>query len=202
MSKQKRHCYWKSLVGRRFGKLVVTRRAPNRMTHRMWHTRCDCGSEGVRYGSSLDTENSYKIRSCGCVRRTGKDNPNYKHGGVTGKWGRELNSYRAMKSRCENADTPSYRCYGALGITVCERWRGEDGAMNFLADMGRRPEGTSLDRKNVVGNYSPENCRWATLIVQANNKRCSYTPEELAELKKQADAMCWDPLEAEIGRVF
>jgi len=54
---------------------------------------------------------------------------------------------------------------------VCARWRGEHGFENFLADLGARPRGKTIDRKNVDGNYEPGNCRWATNKMQANNKR-------------------------------
>ena len=60
--------------------------------------------------------------------------------------------------------------YGARGITVCDRWRGENGFENFLSDMGPRPEGMTLDRKESNGNYEPGNCKWATKEEQAHNR--------------------------------
>lgn len=77
-------------------------------------------------------------------------------------------SWKGMRQRCENPKDPSYGRYGALGIRVCERWSRFE---NFLADMGIRPEGTTLDRKDVHGNYEPDNCRWATKEQQQNNRR-------------------------------
>jgi hypothetical protein len=71
-----------------------------------------------------------------------------------------------MKNRCENYKAWQYKYYGGKGVRVCERWKE---FANFVADMGERPLGTTLDRIDGSGDYSPDNCRWATPEQQMNN---------------------------------
>lgn len=76
--------------------------------------------------------------------------------------------WNAMKMRCENPNSKFYSDYGGRGITVCERWASFE---NFFEDMGHPPAGTSLERENNDAGYSRANCRWATRMEQARNKR-------------------------------
>jgi hypothetical protein len=83
-------------------------------------------------------------------------------------------SWVAMKTRCFNPARGDYHLYGGRGITVCKQWRQSFAC--FLADMGERPEGRTLDRLDPNGNYEPSNCRWATVEEQARNKRVPAKP--------------------------
>ena len=81
-----------------------------------------------------------------------------------------------MLSRCYRPNSNGFHNYGGRGITVCDRWR--ESFANFLADMGERPEGKTLDRINVDGNYEPGNCRWATATEQMANRRRGHPRAE------------------------
>jgi hypothetical protein len=75
--------------------------------------------------------------------------------------------WRSMLSRCTNPNAKDYPRYGGRGITVCDRWRVFE---NFLADMGPRPDGLTLERENGARGYEPGNCKWATPTAQARNR--------------------------------
>lgn len=126
---------------------------------RKWLMRCDCGKEGIYQAPTIKRG---KRTSCGC----NKLNPRlskYKSAAVA-TYSLTYYSWTSMKSRCKSPKQPNY--YGK-GITYCERW---NNYLNFLEDMGERPNKMTLDRIDPYGNYEPSNCRWATYRTQAANK--------------------------------
>lgn len=84
------------------------------------------------------------------------------------RWSPTYNTWRAMKARCLNPNHENYKFYGAKGVSIHQAWMDFS---NFLADMGERPKGKTLDRIDPHGNYCPENCRWADRTIQGRNKR-------------------------------
>ena len=154
------------LVGQRFGRLTVLQQAPSWNGRRCYICLCDCGCVRIHPISRL---RSGDMRSCGCLNREVLATRKLVHGDT---WqGGSTPEYRAwlnMKGRCYNPKNASYRRYGGRGLTVIERWRNSFEA--FLEDMGRRPSPQhSLDRIDNSLGYFPENCRWATAVVQKRN---------------------------------
>lgn len=152
------------LTGQRFGQLRVVERDKTAGRHVKWVCACDCGATSSTYTNYLLKG---LTRSCGHLRAEAKTIHGHKTRGE--KASPTYYSWKSMKWRCTNTAPKDWKHYGGRGIGVCERW--VNSFEMFLADMGERPEGHTLDRIDNDKGYEPGNCRWATPAQQRNNRR-------------------------------
>lgn len=162
----------KDVIGQRFGKLTVQSGFQDGSRYRL-KCVCDCGNE---CSPRMDTVLAGNCISCGCMVNA------FNRNGATvdgKKQTVEYSTWAGMRSRCNDPKDKAYHRYGGRGIKVCERW---NDFINFLSDMGEKPEGHSIERINNDLGYSPENCKWATHIEQSRNKRTSAYSEIQARI--------------------
>jgi hypothetical protein len=134
----------------------------------LWRYRCSCGSVVIK---PRRTVRAGLIKSCGCLNAEMRLARNLKHGRASRAHHDPLYwIWQAMLRRCDNPRNPDFKYYGARGVEVCASWRHDVEA--FIRDMGPRPTARhSLDRIDTDGDYSPQNCRWATWHQQRMNQR-------------------------------
>jgi hypothetical protein len=154
------------LTGKRFGRLLVIQRVFTGKPPTFWLCRCDCGTEKqVRY---FDLKSGH-TSSCGCYRRDFPVIQKTKHGHANARGcSSTYSSWLNMKNRCDNQQGQDYHHYGGRGIAYEPRWADFE---NFLADMGVKPKGLTLERVDNSRGYSKENCKWATRKDQSRNRR-------------------------------
>lgn len=154
-------------INRKINRLTIIkdlgniRKAGGRV-YRFVECLCDCGTITQPRLSAVITG---VIKSCGCIQKEVTINRVTSHGMVKS---REYQCWSAMKQRCDNPKNTLYSLYGGRGISYDPRWESFE---NFYEDMGVCPEDMSLDRIDVDGDYSKENCRWTNNTVQMHNRR-------------------------------
>jgi hypothetical protein len=169
--KRRRGYQFKDLSGQVFSRLTVRCWAGKAGRANRWLCDCECGETRLVTTALLNNGSSL---SCGCLRRERFSTimgHNRTHGHASRSNGNAGSAtyvvWLSMRARCRRPKNKAFHRYGGRGISVCERWLSFD---NFFADMGERPPGLSLERKNNDGNYEPGNCVWATNVEQANNR--------------------------------
>lgn len=150
-------------IGEIFGELTVIEVLPDK---KYVMVQCSCGNlKRVQKGHIV----AGSTVSCGCYRRNNSSarmtEQNVRHGMCNTS---TYKTWEMMIQRCTNTNFTGYAQYGGRGVQVCKSW--QDDFMNFLNDMGVRPNGTTLDRIDPNGNYCKENCRWVGKSIQSVNK--------------------------------
>lgn len=174
------------LTGKRFGRLVVISKAyTNKYKQIVWKCQCDCGEFHYTNGQLL---REGRCKSCGCLQKENiahliqnKIKHNYKKDPlrrlIYGIW-------KGMKKRCYNPKDRRYHRYGGRGITICDEWINNPQAFVEWALENGYQHGLQIDRIDNNGNYSPDNCRFVTLLVnQHNSSNCKITQEQAEQIR-------------------
>lgn len=166
------------LVGRKFERLTVIEYLYTKNRRPYYKVRCDCGNEKIVAGSSLTRG---LTRSCGCLRNERVIASISRHNLSSHPL---YNIYCSMKTRCYNTSSYAYKHYGARGITMCDEWKNDflsfyewsikNGWEDRVA-FGYKNRVWTLDRIDVNKGYSPDNCRYVSAFMQANNTRRNKT---------------------------
>ena len=156
----------------KYGKLTILEKIKKPDTSGKFKTyfKCECACGNIKE-IRQDSVLAGVVKSCGCLLKESNIKRFTRHGHARDKnVSGEYRAWQAMKARCLNPNTIEYEHYGGRGIKICNDWL--TSFDNFLKDVGPRPSKShTLDRVDVNGNYTPDNCRWATYTHQNQNAR-------------------------------
>lgn len=172
---------FKDLTGMKFHRLTVIERASNTNAGQArWKCLCECGNQSIVASGKLLSGHT---KSCGCLKNELTSNRRRKHG----ESGNRLYvCWQHMKRRCDSPKDKYFHNYGGRGINVCSEWESYENFRSWALSNGY-DDTLTLDRIDVNGGYCPENCRWATVTEQQNNRRNNHIVEFNNEIHTLAE---------------